>query len=228
MNLAEHYAKLYHETSPKLKAEQYELDPLIDSATDSRFGITLLLRPSDSVKEAIQGFLQQLYTIDPHQYYYPTSDLHITVMAIISCYEGFALEQIVVEDYVALLQKSLEGFHPFEISFKGLTASPSCILLQGFWKDDTLNQIRENLRQQFKSSGLQQSIDQRYTIQTAHSTIVRLRKPLQHKDQWLECVEAYREFDFGAFRVNELELVCNDWYHRKEKVKKLYRFDLIQ
>lgn len=131
-----------------------------------------------------------------------------------------------VEDYVALVQKSLEGLHPFEISFKGLTASPSCILLQGFWKDDTLNQIRENLRQQFKSSGLQQSIDQRYTIQTAHSTIVRLRKPLQHKDQWLECVEAYREFDFGAFRVNELELVCNDWYHRK--VKELYRFDLIQ
>lgn len=84
MNLAEHYAKLYHETSPKLKAEQYELDPLIDSATDSRFGITLLLRPSDSAKKAIQGFLHQLQVIDPFQYYYPSSDLHITVMAIIS------------------------------------------------------------------------------------------------------------------------------------------------
>lgn len=226
MNLAEHYAKLYHETRPKLKAEQYELDPLIDSATDSRFGITLLLRPSDSVKKAIQGFLQQLHTIDPQQYYYPASDLHITVMAIISCYEGFALEQIVVEDYVTLVQKSLEGLQPFEINFKGLTASPSCILLQGFWKDNTLNQIRENLRQEFKSSSLQQSIDKRYTIQTAHSTIVRLRKPLQHKDQWLECVEAYRDFDFGTFRVNELELVCNDWYHRKEKVQTLQRFVL--
>lgn len=227
MNLAEHYAKLYHETWPRLKADQYELDSLIDSVTDTRFGITLLIRPNDPLKAAIQGFLQQLHTIDPHQYYYPASDLHITVMSIISCYEGFTLEQIVVEDYVTLVQTSLEGLHPFEINFKGLTASPSCILLQGFWKDDTLNQLRENLRQEFKSSSLQQSIDQRYTIQTAHSTIVRLRKPLQNKDQWLECVEAYREFDFGAFRVNELELVYNDWYHRKEKVKTLYHLELI-
>lgn len=227
MDLHEHYIQIFQNAWPKLQSGQYELDPLLDSSTDTRCGITLLLRPSQQVNVAIQNLLQELSSIDPHQYYYPASDVHITVMAIISCYEGFTLEQIVVEDYIALIQKSLEGLPPFEIECKGLTASPSCLLLQGFWKDETLNQIRDNLRQHFKNSSLQQSIDKRYAIQTAHSTIVRLRKPLQNKDKWLECVEAYREFDFGVFRVDEIELVCNDWYHRKEKVQVLHRLVLI-
>ena len=226
INLTQHYNTLYTESFQKIKADQYQIDPLIDSPNDARYGLTLLLRPPDPVKQKIQHFLNQLQEIDPHQYHYPASDLHVTVMAIISCYDGFAPSQIVVEDYVALIQQSLVGFNCFELEFKGLTASPSCILLQGFWKDNTLNEIRDQLRQHFKNSNLQQSIDKRYSIQTAHSTIVRLRKPLLNRSAWLECVEAHRDFDFGTFEVEALELVFNDWYHRKERVRELYRFVL--
>lgn len=227
MNVTAHYHNLYLESLEQIKTDQYQLDPLLDAETDTRAGLTLLIRPNQLVKKAIQSFLDQLKAIDPHQYYYPESDLHITVMAIISCYEGFTLNQVIVEEYVELIQKSLESVHPFEIECKGLTASPSCILLQGFWKDDTLNQIRENLRFHFKNSHLQQSIDQRYAIQTAHSTVVRLRKPLLNKAAWLECVEAYRDFDFGTFTVDTVDLVFNDWYQREEKVKELHCFKLI-
>lgn len=227
MNLKQHYHNLYLESLQQIKADQYQLDPLLDAETDTRAGLTLLIRPNHTVQKAIQRFLEQLKAIDPHQYYYPESDLHITVMAIISCYEGFALEQIEVAEYVRLIQKSLEGLNSFDINFRGLTASPSCILLQGFWKEDTLNHLRENLRLHFKNSNVQQSIDQRYAIQTAHSTVVRLRKPLLNKASWLEYMEGYRDFDFGTFTVDGVELVFNDWYQREEKVKKLHCFKLI-
>lgn len=226
MNLKQHYHNLYLESLQRIKADQYQLDPLLDAETDTRAGLTLLIRPSLPVKKAIQSFLEQLKAIDPHQYYYPESDLHITVMAIISCYEGFVLEQIEVAEYVKLIQKSLEGVSSFAINFRGLTASPSCILLQGFWKEDTLNQIRENLRFHFKNANVQQSIDQRYAIQTAHATVVRLRKPLLNKSTWLESIEAYQDVDFGTFTVDTVDLVFNDWYQREEKVKKLHRFVL--
>ncbi|MFD2288484.1 mutarotase [Pedobacter petrophilus] len=225
MNLSAHYNKLYYESAAKIANGDYEIDELIDAQDDYRFGITLVIRPDESTKANIQRFLTEVKAIDPHQYYYQDADLHITVMSIISCYTGFNLRQINVPDYVKLIEQILIKHRNFKIQFKGLTASPSCILLQGFLTD-TLNEIRDDLRIGFKGTNLQQSIDKRYTIQTAHSTIIRFRRALQNKNGLLKLVEKYRNFDFGTFEVQQLELVYNDWYQREKFVNKLHEFHL--
>ncbi|WP_231481145.1 hypothetical protein [Sediminibacter sp. Hel_I_10] len=85
MNLESHYKKLYNESISKISSDSYEIDELIDSKKDNRFGITLLIRPSIEIKEKIQNFIKEIKKIEPNQYYYPNSDIHITVMSIISC-----------------------------------------------------------------------------------------------------------------------------------------------
>lgn len=225
MNLPEHYDKLYTESAAKIAAGDYEIDHLIDSNDDFRFGITLVIRPDKSTKANIQKFLAEVKAIEPGQYYYRDSDIHITVMSIISCYEGFELKQVQVEDYVQLIQMVLEKHKNFKIEFKGLTASPSCILVQGFLTEK-LNEIRDDLRTAFKSSELQQSIDKRYAIQTAHSTIIRFREKLKNPGALLNLIEKFRDFYFGHFTVDRIELVYNDWYQRDSKVKQLYKFEL--
>ena len=225
MNLPEHYDKLYTDSAAKIAAGHYEIDHLIDSNNDFRSGITLVIRPDKSTKVNIQKFLTEVKAIEQGQYYYQDSDIHITVMSIISCYVGFELKQIQVEDYVQLIQKVLEKHKSFSIQFNGLTASPSCILVQGFLTE-TLNEIRDDLRTAFKSSELQQSIDKRYSIQTAHSTIIRFREKLKNPINLLNLVEKYKDFDFGTFAVDKIELVYNDWYQRDSKVKQLYKFEL--
>jgi 2'-5' RNA ligase len=92
--------------------------------------------------------------------------------------------------------------------------------------DDELTNIRNGLRDKFQTSNLQHSIDKRYSIQTAHSTIVRFKKPLLNPDSFLQKVKKYRNLDFGTFEVNELELVFNDWYHRASTTVVLERFSL--
>ena len=226
MNLKEHYNKLYNDSIQRIQTDSYQIDDLIDSDSDSRFGITLLLRPDHRVKEEIQKFLNKIKRIEPEQYYYQNSDLHVTVMSIISCYNGFDLSQIKIEDYIKIIRRSIDELRSFDIEFRGLTASPSCLMVQGFLKDDTLNQIRSNLRNNFKNSDLEQSLDKRYAIQTAHSTIFRLKKKLDNKEKFLRTIEEYRDHYFGIFKVNTLELVFNDWYQRKEYVKTLHRFEL--
>jgi len=223
MNLAEHYNKLYTESITKISTGNYEIDHLIDDQTDKRFGITLLIRPDESTKANIQQFLDKVRAIEPNQYLYQSSDLHITVMSVISCYDGFDLADINSEEYIQLIDKALAKYSTFKIQFRGLTASPSCILVQGFLTE-TLNEIRNDLRFAFKNSDLQQSIDKRYTIQTAHSTIIRFRTELENKNALLELIEKYRDFDFGTFEVNKIELVYNDWYQREQFVKKLHEF----
>ncbi len=226
MNLTRHYKELYESSIEKIEKDVYQTDSLIDSPADKRFGITVLIRPPQKVKDKIELFLEELKQIDPSQYYYPISDIHITVMSIISCYEGFRLDQISVSDYSNLIKQSLKGIDKFEIKFQGITASDLGLMIQGFPENEMLNNMRNNLRTNFKNSDLEQSIDKRYSIQTAHATVVRLRKELQDKKAFLAKIEQYKNYDFGSFVVKELELVFNDWYQRKKNSILLGKFEL--
>ncbi|WP_194766375.1 2'-5' RNA ligase family protein [Tamlana sp. I1] len=224
MNLEAHYNKLYKASKSQILADAYEIDPLIDSKTDNRFGITLLIRPSEAVKKNIQKCIDELKHREPNQYYYPNSDIHITIMSIISCYNGFNLSKIDLSKYIEIIQNCLTNTKEVRIQFKGLTASNSCIMLQGYMSDSTINDIRDRLRIAFKNSNLEQSLDKRYAIQTAHATIVRFKSVLNNKVEFLKTVETYKNFDFGTFKVENFELVYNDWYQRQKFVKKLHVF----
>jgi 2'-5' RNA ligase len=227
MDLKQHYTALYNESIEKIVTNTYQIDNQIDSLSDRRFGITLLIRPDSQTKKNIQNFLDELKQIDPEQYYYPSSDIHITVLSIISCYDGFDLETISIPDYIAIIEKSLVGIQNIVINFQGITASPSAIMLQGFTNSNSLDDLRNNLRTNFTNSGLEESIDKRYSINTAHSTVARFRKEISHTEKLIAVLEKYRNFDFGKFKVKKYHLVYNDWYQRKEFVKELHEFQSI-
>lgn len=86
MNLNHYYRSLYDKSITEIKMDRYHIDPYIDAETDNRYGLSLIIQPSEETKLKIEQFIQTLKTIEPHQYYYPTTDIHITLMSIISCY----------------------------------------------------------------------------------------------------------------------------------------------
>ena len=98
------YNQLYTNAIDKIQSDQYETDGMIDSLDDKRFGITLIIKPNEQIKEEIQKFLVALRRIEPDQYYYPSSDIHITVLPIISCHDGFKLDQISIQNYADLIR----------------------------------------------------------------------------------------------------------------------------
>ncbi|GAA5219765.1 2'-5' RNA ligase family protein [Membranihabitans marinus] len=226
MNLHDHYRNLYLQSLPLISSGQYEKDLLIDSKLDRRFGLSLIVRPSRTVVQKIQSLISDLKKIEPHQYYYPNSDIHITVMSIISCYPGFDLNNITITDYVDLISNCLPKNQKMSIRCKGLTASPSCIMVQGFNDDKGLNNFRDKLRREFKNSSLQQTLDIRYAIQTAHSTIVRFRSDFNDIYSFIQLIETNLDINFGEFTVEEVELVYNDWYQREKLVKKIHLFNI--
>jgi 2'-5' RNA ligase len=226
MNLTEHYNQLYNKSSEAILNGNYSLDAQINNKSDSRFGITLLIRPSEKIKNSIQLFLNELKEADSKQYYYPNSDIHITLLSIISCYEGFNLNTISAADYIEIIEESLIDLPKIKIEFRGVTASPSAIMIQGFPTDESLNILRDKLRENFKKSALQQSIDSRYMISTAHLTVVRFQEKLQNPKQLIEIVKKFRDYNFGEFTVDKIELVYNDWYQRKENTQLLAGFKI--
>ncbi|MDZ7692502.1 MAG: hypothetical protein U5K69_15435 [Balneolaceae bacterium] len=226
MKLTDHYNKLWEQSLQKFKREEFEFDPIINSENDTRYGITLLVRPSKEVKQNISTALQQIKATAPNQYYYPSTDLHITILSIISCYAGFTLDEIDQSEYQKLVHSAINLISPFNINFRGLTASPSCIMVQGFPKGNQLEKLRSALRSEFKQSNLQHSIDKRYRLQTAHMTVIRFKEPFVQSEKFIKTVADFRDRNFGSCVVNQLELVGNDWYQQKEKIKLVDKFTL--
>jgi len=216
MNLSEHYNELFKTSSELILSENYTIDSKINDDSDKRFGITLLARPTKEIKDNIQLFIQELKKTEPEQYYYPNADIHITIMSIISCTEGFTLNKFSTSAYVEIIEKSLVDINKIEIEYRGVTLSPSAIMIQGFISDDSLNVLRDKLRDNFKNSSLTQSIDSRYSISTAHSTVMRFQKKLKNPAKLIKVIEKFRNHAFGKFTVEKIELVYNDWYQREE------------
>lgn len=224
MDLAAHYNQLFVESSKAILDNNYVIDTKIDAENDNRFGITLLIRPPESIKNKIQLFLNELKKEDDSQYFYPNSDIHITVLSIISCYDGFSLKQINPSEYIAIIEENLAALQNLEINLNGITASSSTIMIQGFPSNESLNSFRDSLRTTFKNTNLEHSIDSRYTLFTAHISVCRFRKNIANTENLISILEKHRTHDFGKFKVNELELVYNDWYQKQEKTQVLHPF----
>ena len=225
MQLKEHYTSMWNQALQQFESNVFEYDKLIDSVKDYRFGVTLVAKPSIEIEREVMKMLADLRKMEPDQYYYPAADQHVTVLSIISCYDGFKLSNIQIKDYINIIARSLENIHSFPIRFEGITASPSCTMIQGF-PGKEIEIIRDNLRENFKHANLETSIDKRYPIHTAHSTVVRFRQPLKNPAAYIEKIKKYRHHYFGTTEIQELEFVFNDWYQRHLNEHTLAKFEL--
>lgn len=219
MGLNDHYNRLWLESLEKFGFGEFEPDRRIDDPNDDRYGLTLLIRPSLKIRKKIAEVIQKLRPYAPEQYYYPVSDMHVTVLSIISCQSGFEIDQINTEEYISVIQSAVDKCAPFSIEFKGITASPSAIMICGYPEEDALNTLRDHLRQAFKGSSLHHTIDKRYALKTAHITAFRFRHTISDPQLFTRALKEIKEVSFGMDTVRELELVGNDWYQREQNVE---------
>lgn len=226
MELQNHYNRMWNESFPAIKTNRIECDPLLDNDNDRRFGLTLLARPPKHICKIMVSLLDDLKWLEPEQYYYPEHDFHLTILSIISCYTGFSAAHIYPHDYIQRIADVVADFRPIPILFSGITASPAAVLIRGFSENATLNGLRNKLRESFRDSSLQQSIDKRYGIKTAHSTVMRFRKPLQNPKLFSQKLTELKNMEIGKFEIKELELVTNDWYQRQRNTTLLHTFRL--
>lgn len=220
------YQQMWADAFPKIKSGKLSLDTQIDNPSDNRIGITLLLRPSSLVVKKMQNFLAQAHKFAPNQYYYPANDLHLTVLSIFSCSPNFSLAQINLADYQAVISQALEPFKSFQIEFSGITLSSSGVVAKGYDKTGTLNEIRSALRTAFKATDLAHTIDKRYVLKAAHSTLLRFKTPLKNKTLFADFLTQHQSIPLGVSEVQAIDLVSNDWYMKTNKVRVLEKYTL--
>lgn len=221
------YEQLWRDATAGFARREQQLDPYLDDKSkDARRGVTLLLRPSPTIQKSVTEFLDAVKQICPHQYFYRPEELHVTVMSIISGNVNWQKEMDRLSACQPIIREALGRQPTFGLHFKGITASPGSIMIQGFPEDQTLSHIRDELREAFTKEGLGDLLDRRYKIQTAHITVVRFRKPGMDWKQLEPVLKKYREHDFGVMKVDTLQLIWGDWYASADVARTLQEYHL--
>ncbi len=218
------YESLWGEAIPRFMRGECSVDPFLSLPKDGRRGLTLRIRPDAGLIDRIGVLRQAFRHVLPGQYYTPDADLHLTVLSLIGCHEGFACDTAAFCSYADLVAECVAGVGMPRIVFKGITASPSCLLLCGHPENRWLDEIRNRLRARIAASGLHHTIDGRYPARTAHITLMRFQSQPTHLGGFVELLRAHRERAFGTLDVATLELVHNDWYHRRSNTTVLQSF----
>jgi hypothetical protein len=99
-------------------------------------------------------------------------------------------------------------------------------MIQGFPRDDTLVQIRDDLREKLRQNNLGEQLDARYKINTAHITVMRFCHTDLNGQKLLCLLKASRETNFGETCVENLGLILGDWYASAETARTASEFKL--
>ncbi len=223
----EKYEKLWNEAVLALEQGELRIDPyLSDKAKDLRRSVTLVFRPSAPVRDALVEYIERLKQICPEQYFYRPEELHLTVMAVFSGTEQWQKEMERVPQCQQILQELLKLQLSFKVKFRGVTASQDSVMIRALPLDDSLETVRDAIREAFTRNGLGDMLDRRYKAFGAHVTMMRFSKPCPNSKRLLEFLKGTRETDFGKCEVSTLELNWADWYASAETARTLEKYQL--
>ena len=221
------YGRLWSKTVALLKSGGPRIDPLLrNKAGDPRRGVTLVVRPDAGVRRRVAKFLREAAAICPRQHFYRPAELHLTVLAVIPGSTAWRAQIHRLPACQTILEKVMKNRRAFSVEFRGVTASPDAVMIQGFPADDVLAQLRDELRSAFRRHGVGENLDRRYKITAAHLTAMRFSNPKADWKRLLSLLEAHRETDFGETRFQSVQLIWTDWCASTGVVRLLQEYPL--
>lgn len=173
-------------------------------------GYVLQIAASDSLDgydDLISGFRE----VEPDQYYYPESDIHVTVFEFVSVRSDFRNYEKDIGAFEEVCTEALREVGPFEIALLGTVFTRTSGILAGY-DDDILTEIRDGIRNRSRARGIAPL--ERYRSESAHISFMGYRAELRDRRGFLKLAKATRDLDLGTMTVRRLELVEHDWLNR--------------
>ncbi len=221
------YDALWQQAEPELARGNVHLDPHLQHRHhDRRRGWSLIIRPNHDANAAISGVIQDIQAFEPEQHYYHPDELHVTVLSLFSPTETFAEHLPKYPAYQAALRSAFAQCERFQIEFCGITATRDGVIMQGFAERNALNGLRDHLRAILTAHGLGGTLDTRYRIQTAHSTIARFQAPLRNPPGLLAHLRHLRATVSTRTLCAAVQWVKNDWFLSRDNVEVFEEFHL--
>ena len=209
MQLTTLYNNINQQGMSPIRNHQEQLDSnLLNPDKDMRRGLTLTASLSAHVSRNIMFCLQKLAAIEPNQYFYPPTDLHITIIDLIAASSDFSLSTFEEEKY-----KNVVG--PIHWQLAGMITSSGALLVKGYYSAE-LSTLRNALRKELPLHDL--LLKERYPTISGHVTVARYTSPIQQVDCFLKTLEEFKSINFGQVTTSSLDLVVHDWYNHNSRL----------
>lgn len=191
-------------------------DPFLNAPreNDKRRGITLLVPLDVKTAGACTVLENDIRAIEPDLYFYPVSDLHVTVLDLVSVRDGFRRDDDGIGKFIRLMEKAVAEVHPFSISFKGIITSRAGILVKGYYSRE-LQDLRARIRELAIAENI--ALEERYKSYSAHVTVARFKSLVRNWPALWAFIEKESLREVGAMTVNAMHLVIHDWYNREKE-----------
>jgi 2'-5' RNA ligase len=212
LDLQAYYDAMWTRAHGAIAVGDIERDERVLAGPDPRRGLTLIARPGPALAARFDALLDRLAQAEPGQYRHPPADMHLTVLSLFTVTEEPGAQLARLDAYRAAVHAAVAGMEPFEIGFEGITLSRGAVMACGYPRGPALEALRARLRVQLRARGLDASLDQRYRLVTAHASLFRFAAPLRQPARFAALLEELRIEPLGSMRVDQLELVVNDWY----------------
>ena len=105
------YDKIYNSYIDSIKKGNIETDKFLSSTSeDKRRGISLII-PVPFNKIIYSSFIDAFRSIESTQYYYPLSDLHITIFTFISARDTYKNNAKLENEFIQITEKALKNIN---------------------------------------------------------------------------------------------------------------------
>ncbi len=219
MELESLYEGIMNKGFTAMENQKEYVDNFIGDETDTRMGISLVIRPPKVLKTEIMKIENELKELENNQYYYPENDYHITLLDIITGRQGYMYTSEQIDNSKKIIIQALENVSPFEINLNGVIASDGAIIVRGFYEEE-MKTLRQKLRQAIIENHMKP--DERYPTISSHITIARFKKQIEQRERLIEMLKKYQNYNFGTFKVYEIELIYHNWYDSKKEILERY------
>jgi 2'-5' RNA ligase len=192
---------------------------------DGRYGVNIVARPPESVVALIRDFQSGLRRVDPRQYFYPASDLHLTILEIRHGHSRPIDAPVVARIASAVRKASAEMPAPQladgRVGFDGAT-----VTLHGFPGDERLQRLRERMIRALEEARI--PFEPRYRRDTAHVTFVRYLEEVSDPAAWARHLRDFQERVHPmAWDVEAVHVTAGaTWYGRSDRLERFGPFPL--
>ena len=203
----------------ELVIDQKLINELRNPESDQRNGVNVIARPSVAIRDRIFSIQNGLRIVEPDQYYYPSFDLHLTVLEICSGTESSQANQI-FEQLSHLVPGIFQELTSPRIEQPSLRFDNQAGVVV-FQQVGALNEVRQELSQRLVNHGI--NVAPRYATCSAHITFMRYLKQLSGNSAQLETAAQI----LGAWQLDEFWLTCgSNWYGMNSRIKEVGPFKI--
>lgn len=196
------------------------IQELHSTHTDMRCGVNIVCRPTIDVVEYIASIQEYLSEFEPDQYYYPPSDLHLTLVEI--CHSRTPEDVALIADVVGSKFNRIAAATPLpKVDSPMLVFDSHAIALNFLPADDALQNARHSIREELLNIGI--PMDSRHETPSAHVTLMRYINPLRStSEEWVSKLLNVPRKPELAWLMSPVWLTWGaNWYGMRSRIEEI-------